>query len=129
MKLNWYNISVIWYFRTMIKENLYEPFSIAYKTIDACPKLAHQHRFFELIYIISGTGKQCINKNSFSYRAGHMFLITPEDCHSLDVETTTKLFFLRFNDIYLKRQWHINRERSTAGVYIAQCQSPAGLYP
>lgn len=102
MKLNWYNISVIWYFRTMIKENLYEPFSIAYKTIDACPKLAHQHSFFELIYVISGTGKQCINKNSFSYHAGHMFLITPEDYHSLDIETTTKLFFLRFNDIYLK---------------------------
>ncbi|WP_439695203.1 helix-turn-helix domain-containing protein [Mucilaginibacter sp. AW1-7] len=86
----------------MVKENLYEPFSIAYLTLDKCPKFEHQHSFFELIYVISGTGRQCINKNHFDYRAGHMFLITPEDCHSLHIETTTEFFFLRFNDIYLK---------------------------
>ncbi|WP_184548429.1 AraC family transcriptional regulator [Mucilaginibacter sp. FT3.2] len=86
----------------MIKENLYQPFSVVYLTLDKCPKFEHQHSFFELIYIISGTGMQCINKNNFKYHAGHMFLITPEDCHSFDIETTTEFFFLKFNDIYLK---------------------------
>ncbi|MCZ4245861.1 AraC family transcriptional regulator [Pedobacter punctiformis] len=86
----------------MLKENLYEPFTIVSKTLDECPKEGHQHSFFEFIYIKSGTGKQCINKNNFQYHAGHMFLITPEDCHSFDIETTTTFFFLRFNDIYLK---------------------------
>lgn len=86
----------------MIKENLHEPFSIVYKTLDECPKEGHQHNFFELVYIISGTGRQCINQNKFSYHAGHLFLITPEDCHSFDIETTTEFFFLRFNDIYIK---------------------------
>jgi AraC-like DNA-binding protein len=86
----------------MVKENLYEPFSIAYLTLDKCPKFGHQHSFFELIYVISGTGRQCINKNYFDYRASHMFLITPEDCHSLHIDSTTEFFFLRFNDIYLK---------------------------
>ncbi|WP_316804580.1 AraC family transcriptional regulator [Pedobacter nototheniae] len=86
----------------MLKENLYEPFTIVSKTIDDCGKEGHQHNFFELVYIIAGTGKQCINKNSFCYRTGHLFLITPDDCHSFDIETTTTFFFLRFNDIYLK---------------------------
>ncbi|GAB3933825.1 helix-turn-helix transcriptional regulator [Larkinella terrae] len=86
----------------MIKESLHEPFEIVYKTLDECPKLAHQHSFFELVYILSGTGRQCINKNQFAYHAGHLFLITPEDCHSLEIETTTELFFLRFNDIYIQ---------------------------
>jgi AraC-like DNA-binding protein len=31
-----------------------------------------------------------------------MFLITPDDCHSLEISTTTTFFFLRFNNIYLK---------------------------
>jgi AraC-like DNA-binding protein len=31
-----------------------------------------------------------------------MFLITPEDCHSFDIDTTTEFFFLRFADIYIK---------------------------
>ena len=86
----------------MIRENLFEPYSITYKTIDECPKQAHQHTFFELVYIVSGTGLQCINKNQFNYHEGHMFLITPDDCHSFEVQTTTTFFFLRFNNIYLK---------------------------
>ncbi|MCE7042433.1 AraC family transcriptional regulator [Dyadobacter sp. CY312] len=97
----------------MTKENLYEPFSVVYKTLDACAKHEHQHTFFELVYIISGTGTQCINKSTFQYHAGHMFLITPEDCHSLEIATTTSFFFLRFNDIYLKNNGlpaeHIHR--------------------
>lgn len=86
----------------MIKENLYEPFSIDYLTLDKCPKFEHRHNFFELIYIISGTGTQCINQSYFKYHVGHMFLITPDDFHSFDIDTTTEFFFLRFNDIYLK---------------------------
>ena len=86
----------------MIKENLHEPFSIVCLTLDDCPKREHQHNFFELVYVMSGTGTQCINKNTFRYHAGHLFLITPEDSHSFDIETTSELFFLRFNDIYIK---------------------------
>lgn len=86
----------------MIKENLYEPFEIVVKELDACVKKAHEHSFFELVYIISGTGEQCINKNRFAYHQGHMFLITPEDCHSFDIKTRTQFVFIRFNDIYIK---------------------------
>jgi AraC-like DNA-binding protein len=86
----------------MYRENLHEPFSILFKTLDECPMKEHQHSFFELVYILSGTGMQCINKSKFRYQAGHMFLITPEDCHSFDIETTTEFVFLRFNNIYIQ---------------------------
>lgn len=86
----------------MHKENLHEPFSIVVKTLDECPKQEHRHSFFELVYILSGAGMQCINKSRFRYHAGHMFLLTPEDCHSFDIETTTEFFFLRFNNIYIQ---------------------------
>lgn len=86
----------------MRKESLYQPFEIIFKELDECPKKAHQHNFFELVYIVNGTGIQCINQNQFNYHKGHLFLITPRDCHSFDVEETTQFFFIRFNDIYLK---------------------------
>ena len=89
---------------SMHKESLYQPFEIVYQELDDCPKSAHRHNFFELVYIAGGTGKQCINNNNFNYQTGQMFLITPEDCHSFEVETTTKFVFIRFNDIYLKSQ-------------------------
>ncbi len=86
----------------MYKENLHEPFSVVHKTLDECPKTEHRHSFFELVFVLSGTGSQCINKSRFDYHAGHMFLITPEDCHSFEIASTTEFFFLRFNDIYVK---------------------------
>ncbi len=89
-------------FYSMIKETLYEPYEIVYQKLDECPKYGHKHLFFELVYILSGSGKQCINNNKFDYRAGHMFLITPDDCHSFDIENTTEFFFLRFGNVYLR---------------------------
>lgn len=85
-----------------MKENLHEPFEIFYKELDECPKPEHQHSFFELVYIVSGNGHQWINQNKFRYHEGHMFLITPQDTHSFEIENTTKFFFIRFNDIYIK---------------------------
>lgn len=77
----------------MNREHLYEPFEVIYKKLDECPKAAHKHLFFELVYVLSGTGMQCINNNKFQYQADQMFLITPEDCHSFEIETTTEFFF------------------------------------
>lgn len=88
----------------MIRENLFEPFEIEYRELDECPIQAHKHNFFELVYIVEGTGVQCINKNKFNYRAEHLFLLMPDDCHSFEVQSVTKFFFIRFNDIYLKAQ-------------------------
>lgn len=87
----------------MARENIYTPFEIIYKELDECPKKEHRHNFFELVYIAGGTGRQCINQNKFDYREGHLFLITPEDCHSFEVTTTTRFFFIRFNDIYIRK--------------------------
>lgn len=86
----------------MKRESLYQPFEVVTKTLDECPKLEHSHTFFELVYVMDGTGYQCINQNKFKYHSGHMFLLTPQDCHSFDIDTTTTFFFLRFNDIYIK---------------------------
>lgn len=86
----------------MTNENLYGSYSVNFATLDVCPKREHKHTFFELVYIRSGNGKQCINQSQFAYKTGHMFLLTPEDCHSFDIETTTEFLFLQFNDIYLK---------------------------
>lgn len=76
----------------MKKENLHQPFEISVKELEESPLKEHEHTFFELVYILSGTGLQCINNNKFDYHEGHMFLITPQDCHSFDIHTTTKFF-------------------------------------
>ncbi|MFB6457032.1 helix-turn-helix domain-containing protein [Chitinophaga sp. Hz27] len=88
----------------MKKQQLYEPFEIEIKELPAGSiETAHGHHFFELAYIVSGKGIQHINNHHCQYHPGHMFLITPEDVHALEVETTTIFFFLRFTDIYIQQ--------------------------
>lgn len=88
----------------MPKENIHQPFEIVEMITDRCPLDEHGHNFFELVYIVRGSGRQFINNNQFRYSQGHLFLVTPEDKHLLDVEEETHFFFLRFNKIYLQNQ-------------------------
>ena len=92
------------YFYWMVTENLHQPFEVVYKEVDECPLNGHRHNFFELVYILGGTGYHCINNSRFAYAPGHMFLVTPQSCHNFTVNTTTRFFFIRFNHIYLKAQ-------------------------
>lgn len=91
------------YICTMIKQQLYQPYSISVETMSQYPlRDLKQNSFFEIIYVLSGSGKQRINENKFSYNAGDVFLLTPGDKSCFDIEVETKFFFLRFNNIYLK---------------------------
>ena len=86
----------------MTNTNLYLPFEVDVKELEQFPKTTRKNNFFELIYVVSGTGIQVINNNQFQYRAGNLFLVTPQDIHSFEILTPTKFFFLRFNEYYIK---------------------------
>ena len=85
----------------MKRENLHQPFGISFDEFDESLLKEHDHTFFELVYILSGTGIQWINNNKFAYHDGHLFLITPGDFHSFEVRMPTKFINIKFNDIYI----------------------------
>lgn len=86
----------------MTDKNLYLPFEVDFKELEQFPKTTRKNNFFELIYVVDGTGIQIINNNKFQYRKGNLFLVTPQDVHSFEILTPTKFFFLRFNEYYIK---------------------------
>jgi AraC-like DNA-binding protein len=87
----------------MVNHNLHQPYEVILKEdITHCSRPEHTHSYFELVYIVSGKGRQYINNNRFEYYQGHIFLITPQDSHHFDIESPTKFLFIRFNEIYLK---------------------------
>lgn len=85
----------------MKRENLHQTFEISFSELDESQLKEHDHTFFELVYILSGTGIQWINNNKFPYHGGHLFMITPGDIHSFDIHTTTQFVYIKFNDIYI----------------------------
>ncbi len=96
----------------MTDKNLYLPFEVDFKELEQFPKTIRKNNFFELIYVVDGTGIQIINNNKFQYRKGNLFLVTPQDVHSFEISTATKFFFLRFNEYYVKANSQ-NRESET----------------
>lgn len=85
----------------MKRENLHQPFEISFSELDESLLKEHDHTFFELVYILSGSGIQWINNNKFAYHDGHLFLITPGESHSFEIHSTTKFITIKFNDIYI----------------------------
>ncbi|MCS3870764.1 AraC-like DNA-binding protein [Chryseobacterium ginsenosidimutans] len=87
----------------MKKDYLQQPFELVLKEpMDVCPRGEHSVSFFELVYIVAGSGFQEINGNEFEYKKGNVFLLKPEDSHSFNFETTTQLFFIRFNRVFFQ---------------------------
>jgi AraC-like DNA-binding protein len=102
----------------MAKENLYKPFEIDHKELDRFPRRLSRNNFFELIFIIDGTGVQSVNKNKFNYRKGNLFLLTPEDTYFFDIITPTQFFFLRFNEYYINTRSAKDKEAVQSLEYI-----------
>lgn len=105
----------------MNDKNLYLPFEVDFKEFKQFPKIERKNNFFELIYVIDGTGIQIINNNKFQYQKGNLFLITPQDVHSFEILTPTKFFFLRFNEYYIKANSQKGQEETVLRMeYILQ---------
>lgn len=56
----------------------------------------HKHNFFELIYVLDGKGIHNINNNRFEFAKGDVFLLTPEDAHTFEIDTPTKFCIVDF---------------------------------
>jgi quercetin dioxygenase-like cupin family protein len=72
---------------------LHQQYEIELKELKEYSTSSKQNSFFELIYIIEGTGLQFVNKNHFHYRKGNLFLLTPQDSIPLLLSSRLHSFF------------------------------------
>jgi len=84
--------------------NLYQPFELEYLEVEEYRAREHKNTFFEIVFVLEGSGIQSINDHQLPYSNNKLFLISPEDKHGFEVDTLTRLFFIRFNDSYLRTQ-------------------------
>lgn len=84
--------------------NLYKPFDIIYVDEEVCPMGQHRNNFFELVYILKGTGTLHNNQHIYDYAEENFFLMMPQNTVHTKVNTRTAFVFIRFNGIYLEAQ-------------------------
>lgn len=97
-----YIFSFILYLCTMKKKNPHQLFEVIFHECDNYVRSMDGMPFFEIIYIVSGSGLQSLNEKTFEYSRGNMFLTTPEDIHSFNVYEPTEFLIIRFNDMYVR---------------------------
>lgn len=67
----------------------------------------HTHNFYELILVNEGSGFHHLNQQTFPFKKGDVFLLTPEDYHSFDIEEHTVFTYVKFTEqlFYEKVGW------------------------
>lgn len=84
----------------MRKESLTQLVEVVYDRREQCTYLV-QLTFFQIVYVISGTGFLCINNNKMSYRQGNLMLLTPNDEHRFEVAASTEFLLIKFSKKYV----------------------------
>jgi YesN/AraC family two-component response regulator len=84
-------------------ENSTHPFFVSREEVAEWTRRPHQHNFFELVFIETGSGLQCINQNKIPYTTGNIFLLPPYDCHSFTIQDPTVFIFIRFNSLFFRK--------------------------
>ncbi|QLE02420.1 helix-turn-helix domain-containing protein [Galbibacter sp. BG1] len=73
--------------------------------LDEWPYPPHTHNFYELILINEGHGRHLLNGVSFSYGPGHIFLLTPDDHHSFEIDNHTIFTYIKFTEqLFVEKQ-------------------------
>lgn len=91
----------------MWKENLYQPVEVLVRNHEVFPVAEHQHSFFEMTYVKTGTGQFYVKEfdrkvQDVEYRGGSLFLVPPETAHCFTIETHSEYVFIRFAIHYVE---------------------------
>ncbi len=90
----------------MVRENLYQSVEVYLETSDSCTRGDKQFSFFELFYVLSGKGVHIVNGNKIQFKENELFLLTPNDRHSFDVNEFCEFLVIRFGQNYVAEfQW------------------------
>lgn len=85
-------------------QNLYSTYELEWLETHEYTAKPRKNTFFEMVFVMEGTGIQIINEHLLPYAPNKLFLIFPEDLHSFEVQSLSQFFFIRFNNDYIKTQ-------------------------
>lgn len=75
---------------------------VTYEKLDSCPFKGKPNIYFQIVYIISGSGNLSLNGNRIKYTADGLYLFTPNDKHHFEIEHTTEFLLVRINSAFIR---------------------------
>jgi len=81
------------------------PFHVFHLVLDDWIYGTHTHNFYELILVNSGSGNHTINDHAIRFKAGDVFMLTPNDKHSFSLEERTDFTYIKFTELIFKEKY------------------------
>ena len=101
---------------------LYNDVEVTIKEVYSNNSALHKHHFFELIYVLDGSGVHNINDNHYEFSTGDVFLLTPEDAHTFRVITPTEFCIIDFTKSFFSNNKHRQEEKMDLGDFFKRLE-------
>jgi AraC family L-rhamnose operon regulatory protein RhaS len=98
----------------MRSSTIFKDFELSVKEYNSKKSMQHRHSFFEMIYVLKGSGVHLLNGNKYSYKKGDFFLLTPDDMHSFESLTVSTFCIIDFTKHFLMKTHR--RDESNSGL-------------
>ena len=72
----------------------------------------HKHHFFELTFVLKGSGQHLLNESIVDYKTGDLFFLTPKDEHEFVISEPTTFGIIKFTE-----QLFIEKASFTTSTY------------
>lgn len=90
---------------------IFKELEVSVIALDSATQLTHKHNFFQIVYILEGTGFQIINGNRYPFKKGDIFLITPSDHHSYQLDHTPLFCVIDFTENFFHKSARSREEK------------------
>ncbi|RAJ28110.1 AraC family transcriptional regulator [Pedobacter cryoconitis] len=101
---------------------LFQDVEVTIKEITSNTSGLHRHYFFEMIYVMKGSGIHNINNNHFEFFEGDIFLLTPDDAHTFRIENYTKFCIIDFTENFFSRSAFRKEEKMDVGDFFKRLE-------
>jgi AraC family L-rhamnose operon regulatory protein RhaS len=101
---------------------LFKDIEITLRDIQTSVSPVHRHHYFELLYIMEGTGTHTINDNHHQYQQGNLYLLTPEDTHTFKIISATRCCIIDFTKGLFSKQHRRQTDRAEISEFFVSME-------
>ena len=101
---------------------LYKGVEVSVKELKSNASGLHKHNFFELIYVLEGSGIHNINENNYEFKKGDVFLLTPDDAHTFQIVVPTRFCNIDFTKSFFSKSADRQEEKMDVSEFFKRLE-------
>lgn len=101
---------------------LYQDVEVNVKELKSNVPGLHKHHFFELLYVLDGSGIHNINENNYRFAKGDVFLLTPDDVHAFQIIAPTRFCIIDFTRCFFSKSADKQEEKMDVSEFFKRLE-------